>query len=258
MNNKDVIQVEKVFKNFSLATGDLKVLHDINFTVREGEFVILIGSSGCGKTTLLHMLTGWDKPTSGQILLDGSDIYLEPETKRTKIYKKRLVALNQQQLWIKHLSAIENVEVPQMLAGVSKGSAHQRAKKLLELFNMSAFANHKPEDLSGGQQQMFNMLRALINNPDIIIADEPTGNMDHKSATMFMDTLKLINKKLKRTIILTTHDLSFVDYSTKTILILDGKVKDTIVQDPDFQSASPIGDILDIGKVKASAKDGKE
>jgi putative ABC transport system ATP-binding protein len=244
--NKEIIKIQNVHKSFQLASENLKVITGIDFSVYEGEFVIIIGPSGSGKTTLLHMITGWEKPNSGEVLLDGKDIYSEAETKRTKIYKKRLIALNQQQLWIKHLNAIENVEVPQLLNGVSRKEAHKRAKSVLELFGMSEYSKHKPEDLSGGQQQMFNMIRTLMNNPDIIIADEPTGNMDHKSATHFMNILKTVNEQLHRTIIMTTHDLSLVNYSTRTILLLDGEIKDIVIQNKDFVSSAPTGDILDI------------
>lgn len=246
MANSTVINIQNVEKTFQLPSENLDVIKGIDFDVYEGEFVIIIGPSGSGKTTLLHMVTGWEKPTKGQVLLDGRDIYSEVESKRTKIYKKRLIALNQQQLWIKHLDAIGNVEIPQLLSGISKKEANKRAKNMLELFGMSGYAKHKPEDLSGGQQQMFNMIRTLINNPDIIIADEPTGNMDHKSASHFMNILKTVNEQLHRTIILTTHDLSLVNYSTRTILLLDGKIKDIVIQNKDFVSSSPSGDILDI------------
>lgn len=241
-----IIQVRNVDMHYEVATQTVKVLKDINFDVLEGDFVIIYGPSGCGKSTLLHIINGWEEPTSGEVLVEGKNIYFKSEDERAKMCHDTITIVNQSAYWVKSLSVLENIEIPYMLSGHSKMEAKNRAVKLISLLGLEAFWNYRPVDLSGGQQGRINLLRSLINNPKIIMADEPTGNLDLKSSALMMDLFAKINSQLNRTIIMVTHDLDLLKYATKTVHILDGKVEKLKLADKNMKARRSAGDIFDL------------
>lgn len=241
-----IIQVRNVDKNFDVATESVKVLKDISFDVLEGDFVIIYGPSGCGKSTLLHIINGWEEPTSGEVLIEGKNLYFRNEDERAKMCHDTITIMNQSSYWVKALSVLENIEIPYLLSGHRRAESSKRAKQLINLLGLEKFSHYRPVDLSGGQQGRINLLRALINNPKIIMADEPTGNLDTKSSELMMGLFSQINSQLKRTVIMVTHDLDLLKYATKTVHIVDGKVEELKVANKDMQSVKATGDIFDL------------
>lgn len=241
-----IIQVRHVDKNFEVVNDYIKVIKDVTFDVYEGEFIIICGPSGSGKSTLLHMINGWEEPTYGDVLIEGNDIYAVDEDERIKICNDLISIVDQQPHWIGSLDALANIEVPFLLSNHSRKDARKRSKKLISLLALDSSGNHKPVDLSGGQQQRISLLRALISNPKVIIADEPTGALDAKSADALIDILLRINTQLNRTIIMATHNLSLLKYATRVIQIVDGKIDKTLTIQRGFKSQKASGDILDI------------
>jgi len=252
---ENIIQVRNVNKNFDVATQTVKVLKDISFNVLEGDFVMIYGPSGCGKSTLLHIINGWEEPTSGEILIEGKNLYFKSEDERAKMCHETITIVNQSAYWVKSLSVLENIEIPYLLSGHSKMEAKNRAVKLISLLGLEAFWNYRPVDLSSGQQGRINLLRSLINNPKIIMADEPTGNLDTKSSELMMDLFAKINSQLNRTIIMVTHDLDLLKYATKTVHILDGKVENLKVVDKKMKAAKATGEIFDLRDLNTNFED---
>jgi len=252
-----IIQVGNIDKDFEVATEYIKVLHNITLTILEGEFIIITGPSGCGKSTLLHTISGWEEPTFGNVLLFGEDIYAKDEEERAIFCNKKMTMVSQKSYWVNSLNVLENIALPYLISGYNKKEASKKAMQLLNLLELEELAYYKPADLSGGQQQRINLLRALINNPDIVLADEPTGNLDSLNTTFVMDLFQKINKDLKRTVIVVTHNPNFLDFATRVIIMKDGRIADTILNEPNFVSTKPVGDILDLKKhgLKIEKKD---
>jgi putative ABC transport system ATP-binding protein len=219
------IQGQGINKIFSVGMQQISILKNINFEIQDGEFVIIFGPSGSGKSTLLHTILGLELPTSGRVAFYGKDIYEGlTDDDRALFRKKHIGMIYQQPNWIKALSVIENVSFPLLLLGMEKSTALTRAIEMLTRVNMQKWAHYRPTELSGGQQQRIALARALINNPYLIVADEPTGNLDFESGQMVMQLLSDLNKQQKKTIIMVTHDLEYLNYATKAIQILDGEV----------------------------------
>lgn len=250
-----IIQVRNVDKDFDVATAKVKVLKNIDFDVMEGDFVIIYGPSGCGKSTLLHIINGWEEPTSGEVMIGGQNIYLKSEDERARMCHDTITIVNQTAYWVKSLSVLENIEIPFLLSGHSKMESNKRAKQLISLLKLEEFSGYRPVDLSGGQQQRISMLRALINNPKIIMADEPTGSLDSKSSDLIMDLFSKINSQLKRTIIMVTHNLDLLKYANKTVHIIDGKVENLKVVDKNINPQKAQGDIFDLQNINTNFED---
>ena len=251
----NIIQVRNVDKNFDVATETVKVLRDISFDVLEGDFVMIYGPSGCGKSTLLHIINGWEEPTSGEVLIEGKNIYFKNEDERARMCHDTITIVNQSAYWVKALSVLENIEIPYLLSGHKKNEASKRANQLISLLKLERFAHYRPVDLSGGQQGRINLLRSLINNPKIIMADEPTGNLDTKSSELMMDLFSKINSQLNRTIIMVTHDLDLLKYASKTVHILDGKVEELKINKKDPKPQKAIGDVFDLKNLNTNFED---
>lgn len=220
------IQIQNIQKQFVIGENVIPVLKDISFDVVQGDFAMIVGPSGCGKSTLLNIINGWMTPTSGKVLIQNQDIYSMKEDHRVSMYKGLVSMIHQSSFWIKSLTVLENIAIPYMLAGKNKEESKERAEKLLKILGFERFGHYHPMDLSGGQQQRISFLRALINNPKIIMADEPTGNLDSKTSVFVMDLFKEINEKFNRTLIMVTHNMELLDYATKVIKIRDGKIED--------------------------------
>lgn len=218
----EILKVENLKKTYGKGNTLVKALDGISFTVNKGEFVAIVGASGSGKSTLLHLLGGVDRPTSGKIIIDGEDIYNLNET-NLAIFRRRQVGLIYQFYnLIPILNVEENMTLPILLDGKKPDETY--LKELIETLGLENRINHLPNELSGGQQQRVSIGRALMNRPALLLADEPTGNLDSKASKDIIELLKLSNKKYKQTIIMITHDHSLALNASRIITIDDGKI----------------------------------
>ncbi len=221
-----VVQVLDVRKTFRVGNEDVEVLKGITFDIFKGEFVVILGPSGCGKSTLLHTILGLEGPTSGRINVLGTDIYSQPsEDFRSEFRKKNIGMVYQQANWIRSLNVRENISFPLVLMGVDKGRANNASLRALDNLGMKDWAEYYPTELSSGQQQRISLARALINDPKIIVADEPTGNLDYQSGVMVMELLSKMSNEMQKTVIMVTHDLEYIKYSTRVVKIFDGALE---------------------------------
>lgn len=226
-----IIEVSGVEKSFEVGTQLVKVLHQVTVEIAMGDFVIIVGPSGCGKSTLLHIILGLEKPSQGEVIFLGEKIYHNTtEDYRSDFRKKHIGMVYQQSNWVKSMSVAENVAFPMLLLGMDKIAAHERAVELLAKLKMQEWAEYMPSELSGGQQQRVSLARALANNPEIIIADEPTGNLDYQTGQEVMQLLQELNAKEKKTIVMVTHDLEYLKYANRAIKMFDGRVEATYTE----------------------------
>lgn len=229
MDKKPVIEIKELYKDFELAKENVSnVLRGINFEVFFGEFVIIFGPSGCGKSTLLNTILGLEVPTKGIVKIRDRNIYSLNESERAEFRRQKFGMVYQQFNWIKSLNVVENVALPLTIAGHSEKTAIKRALHLLEIFKLEKFARYHPNQLSGGQQQRAATARALVLNPWLLVADEPTGNLDKNSAIELMELFKSLNEKSKRTIICVTHNFEYERFASKVVFMEDGKFVDII------------------------------
>ncbi len=224
MNKETVIQVEKLVKNYQLGKVSIPALRGISFDVAKGEFLVVIGPSGSGKTTLLNMLGAIDKPTSGRIFIDGRDITTLGEGELTKLRRHKIGFIFQFYNLIPSLTAIENVELPMLTAGVSRKDASKRAFQLLETVGLAERVGHLPDELSGGEQQRVAIARALANKPSVILADEPTGDLDTKTGMEVVQILYDTSKKENATAIVVTHDHMITEKADRILDMKDGDI----------------------------------
>lgn len=222
-----LINVWGIGKQFETKSGPVPVLKDINFSVARGSFTILFGPSGSGKTTLMNVLSGLEPPTRGHVGIDGHDVYKMSPDRRAFFRAKTMGIVHQVNYWIKSLNVLENVAMPLYLSGSTKDEAVKAAHKSLQLVGMDDYANYQPTVLSGGQQQRVSMARALVAGTELILADEPTGNLDSKNGKMIIDLLLTVQKDLKRTIVLVTHNIEYLPLSDTQLYIIDGQVKES-------------------------------
>lgn len=222
-NKKTIIDVRNLKKIFTMRDSEINVLKGINVQVKEGEFVIIFGPSGCGKSTFLHCLLGLEPPTTGEIMVEDKDFYKMTEDERALYRRHKVGMVYQQPLWISALNIIENVSFPLHLLDLDAKEVEERSMKNLQLVGMDKWAYYMPTELSGGQQQKVSLARALSIDPVMIVADEPTGNLDTVSGRELLDTfIKLV--ELGKTIVMVTHDLEYLKYATKIYHMLDGEV----------------------------------
>lgn len=218
----EILKVENLKKTYGKGNTLVKALDGVSFSVEKGEFVAIVGSSGSGKSTLLHLLGGVDKPTSGKIIIDGEDVYKLNEN-NLAIFRRRQVGLIYQFYnLIPILNVKENITLPILLDG--KVPDQNYLDELIETLGLKSRINHLPNELSGGQQQRVSIGRALMNRPALLLADEPTGNLDSKASRDIVELLKLSNKKYKQTIIMITHDHNLALNADRIITIDDGKI----------------------------------
>lgn len=218
----EILRVEHLCKTYGSKETLVKALDDINFKVNKGEFVAIVGASGSGKSTLLHILGGVDKPTSGKVFVDNKDIYKLNET-NLAIFRRRQVGLIYQFYnLIPVLNVKENMTLPVLLD--NKKINEEYLNELIHILNLEKRVNHLPNELSGGQQQRVSIGRALMNHPALLLADEPTGNLDSNSSKEIIELLKISNKKYEQTIIMITHDQKLALNADRIITIDDGKI----------------------------------
>jgi putative ABC transport system ATP-binding protein len=219
-----IIRVKDVGKTFKVGSQQVEVLKGISLEINRGDFAIILGPSGCGKSTLLHTILGMEKPTSGKVELEGNSIYDMEEDKMVSYRKTRIGVVFQQSIWIKSLNVLENVCVPSRLMGRGREESEKLAYANLKTMELEAWAKYFPSELSSGQQQRVSLARALTIDPLVIVADEPTGNLDTVSGDQLMEHLSELNKKEMKTILMVTHDLEYLRYATKLFHIVDGKL----------------------------------
>ena len=223
--DKPILMMERLCKNYELGTVQLKVLRDIALTINEGEYVAIMGPSGSGKSTLLNMIGCLDRPTSGDYWLGGLNVSLLDDDELSLIRGSRIGFIFQSFNLINQLNVIENIEVPMYYQGCSEHESAERAKELAEMVGLGERLEHRPSELSGGQQQRVAIARALANDPLIILADEPTGNLDSESGA---DILKILNDlhKQGKTLIVVTHDDNIAASAERIVRIFDGRIKE--------------------------------
>ncbi len=218
----EILRTENLTKIYGKGTNKVVALDNVSLSVEKGEFIAIVGASGSGKSTLLHLLGGVDKPTSGTVYVDGKDIYKLNED-ALAIFRRREVGLIYQFYnLIPILNVVENITLP--LALDNREVDKETLNNLLKLLGLENRKNHLPNELSGGQQQRTSIGRALITNPAIILADEPTGNLDTKSSEEIVELLKKTNKEYKQTIIMITHNLEIAKVADRIIKLEDGKI----------------------------------
>ncbi|MFH2062226.1 MAG: ABC transporter ATP-binding protein [Candidatus Beckwithbacteria bacterium] len=225
-NHQTAIKIDQVSKTFHVGVQDVQVLKDITLEIKSGDFAVIFGPSGCGKSTLLHIILGLEEPTSGKISILGQNLYGQwDEDERANFRKQKIGMVYQQPRWIRALNVVENVAFPLSLLGGDKAVGLNKAMEVLKLVNMTEWANYFPSELSSGQQQKVALSRALITNPEILIADEPTGNLDYESGQELMELLNGLNQKANKTFLMVTHDLEYIKFAKTTVEMFDGQIK---------------------------------
>jgi putative ABC transport system ATP-binding protein len=223
LNGEPVVKVTDVRKTYRMGEIEVHALQGINLLINKGEFVSIMGPSGCGKSTMMHILGCLDRPTSGHVLLDGVDVDELDDNNLAGIRNNKVGFVFQTFNLLPKLNAIENIELPLIYAGVRLEERRKRALDLLEIVGLKDRANHKPSELSGGQSQRVAVARALINNPSMILADEPTGNLDSKSGDEIIHLFSELNAR-GNTIIMVTHDQDIANHGKRIVRLKDGLV----------------------------------
>jgi len=218
-----VIEARGLTKVYPSGDKEFKALDNVSFTIHRGEFVVVMGPSGSGKSTLLNIIGCLDRPTSGELYLDGRSITGLTDSQLAEIRREKNGFIFQSFNLIPHLSAIRNIALPLAFKGVANATREAKAREMLQKMGIEQWAQKRPSQLSGGEQQRVAIARALANDPAVIIADEPTGNLDSAIGTQVMQLLKAISKEDK-TILLVTHDAGLVKYGTRLICMRDGKI----------------------------------
>ncbi|HHW23448.1 MAG TPA: ABC transporter ATP-binding protein [Clostridiaceae bacterium] len=242
----EILRVENLTKIYGKDENMVKALDDVSFSVQKGEFIAVIGPSGSGKSTLLHIIGGVDKPTSGKVYMNGQDVYAQND-ENLAIFRRRQVGLIYQFYnLIPVLTVTENITLPVLLDG--RKVNNERLEELLRILDLKDRENHLPNQLSGGQQQRVSIGRALMNAPAVVLADEPTGNLDSKNSQEIVELLKLSNKKYGQTIIIITHDENIALQADRILSIEDGR----IIRDETIRKTSALREVSAAGEQQAA------
>jgi len=220
-----ILEVREVKKSYRMGKVIVPALQGVSFDVDEGEFLTIFGPSGSGKSTLLHLLGGLDRPDEGEILVDGSNLLKLSDDKLAEIRLIKIGFVFQFFNLLPRLTALKNMELPLAIAGLPEKETSERAKEMLRLVGLEARINHKPPELSGGEQQRVAIARALINNPRIVLADEPTGNLDTKTGWEIVQLMKKLNEEKAQTFVVVTHDPHIAEAADRIIYIKDGLIQ---------------------------------
>ena len=219
-----IVSMQKVVRNYYLGKTVVNALGGIDLEVEKGEFICIAGPSGSGKTTLLNLIGCLDKPTSGKVFLDGDDVERLSDNKLSRLRAERIGFIFQAFNLIPVLSAFENIEYPLLLKGVPRGSRKKKVLAMLEEVELADFTRHRPNQLSGGQRQRVAIARALVTDPEMVLADEPTANLDSKTGEAIVDLMRKINQEMKSTFIFSTHDSMVMKYAHRMIRLQDGRI----------------------------------
>jgi putative ABC transport system ATP-binding protein len=218
----EILRVENLNKTYGMGDNKVEALKDVNLAVNKGEFVAIVGASGSGKSTLLHLLGGLDRPTSGKVVIDGESIYDYKEEKLAIFRRRKIGFIFQFFNLIPVLDLEENIALPALLDNENIDKKY--LNEIIELLGLTDRISHLPSELSGGQQQRVSIGRALLNKPSIILADEPTGNLDSKNSKEVIELLKFTSRKYNQTLILITHDINIASMADRVITIEDGEI----------------------------------
>ncbi|MCD6559536.1 MAG: ABC transporter ATP-binding protein [Palaeococcus sp.] len=229
MEQRIVLKTKGLVKNYYIGRSIVvPALRGVDLRIYEGEFIAIVGPSGSGKTTLLNMLGLLDRPTAGQIYVDGMEVSSLNDNQLSEIRLRKIGFIFQYYNLMPILTALENVEMPMVLAGLPKKERIKRAKELLKAVGLERFIRHKPNEMSGGQQQRVAIARALANNPSIVLADEPTGNLDTKTSEEIIKLLGRINREKGTTLVVVTHDPDIAEKAHRILQIRDGILKEVV------------------------------
>lgn len=241
-----VIKATNLTKEFELGAIKVQALSNVNLEIYSGEFIIFFGPSGCGKSTLMSMIAGLQPPSSGQALIRGEDLSKLNSDELAAHRRTKIGMVFQSFNLISTMNVVENIALPLAFSRIDKKRRMERAENLLEVVGMSEYKKHTPSELSGGQQQRIAIARSLVANPWIILADEPTGNLDSKSANEVMRLLISLNRKSKRTVVLITHNPDYLEYADRIFFLKDGKVVETKVN----SKVKKMEEVDTVGKIK--------
>ena len=222
---RPVIQLEHIHKTYTMGDVEVHALRGVSLTIREGEFVAIMGASGSGKSTMMNILGCLDRPTRGSYILDGEDVSEMSKDERADIRCKKIGFVFQGFNLLSRTSALENVELPMLYLGVDSAQRHQRAKEALAAVGLAGREQNHPNQLSGGQQQRVAVARSLVNSPALILADEPTGNLDSRTSVEVMEIFQRLNREMAITLVLVTHEADIAQYAQRVIVFKDGKIK---------------------------------
>ncbi len=220
-----VIDIDSLTKIYQTGKTDFKALNTVTLKIRKGDFVAIMGPSGSGKSTLMNIIGCLDRPTSGTVIIDGENISIVSDNELAEIRGRKIGFIFQKFNLIPTMTALKNIALPMVFLGGTKADRDQRAAELLGKVGLTNWATHRPSELSGGQQQRIAIARALSNNPSIILADEPTGNLDTKTGEQIMELLVALNKEGK-TILLVTHAIALKRFANRVINMLDGEISE--------------------------------
>jgi putative ABC transport system ATP-binding protein len=218
----DIIQVENLRKVFRVGKVDVPALRGVNLRVKAGEFVSLVGPSGCGKSTLLHVIGGLTAPSSGRVIVDGMELGQMSEAQRTEMRKQKIGFVFQRFNLLPTLTAWGNIALAGHIAGKRNGSTRDQMQSVIKLLKLEARMEHRPSELSGGEQQRVAIARAVVNHPKIILADEPTGNLDTENSELVMNMLRELNHTVGQTILLITHNPEVASFTDRIVNMRDG------------------------------------
>ncbi len=221
---KTVIRVEDLYKIYRVGSSKVRALNGVDFTIEKGEFCAIVGTSGSGKSTLLNMLAGLEKPTKGEIVIAGEHMENKSENELVKFRREHIGFIFQSFNLLPAMNALENVAMPLTFQGMDKELRMKKAEEVLELVGLTKHKNHKPTQMSGGQQQRVGIARALVVQPEIIFADEPTGNLDSKTSAEVMALMKKIIREKNQTLVMVTHDDHLASFADRIFRISDGKI----------------------------------
>jgi len=222
---RPVIHLENIHKTYSMGDIQVHALRGVSLTIREGEFVAIMGASGSGKSTTMNILGCLDRPTKGTYILDGQDVSRMSKDERADIRSRKIGFVFQGFNLLSRTSALENVELPMLYAGVTGARRLERAMESLAAVGLAGFEQNHPNQLSGGQQQRVAVARALVNDPALILADEPTGNLDSRTSIEVMEIFQRLNRERGMTIVLVTHELDIAQYAKRVVVFKDGKIR---------------------------------
>jgi putative ABC transport system ATP-binding protein len=227
-----VIEITDVRKTYDTGEVQVEALRGVSLRVISGEFVAIMGASGSGKSTLMNIIGCLDRPTSGSYCFDGKDTSRLSRTELAHLRNGKLGFVFQGFNLLKRQTALDNVELPLLYAGVSAGERHRRAQEMLRIVGLADRANHLPNQLSGGQQQRVAIARALINDPAVVLADEPTGNLDSRTGKEVMEVFQRINREQGQTIVMVTHEADIAEYAKRQIVVKDGIIHRDVLRPP--------------------------
>jgi putative ABC transport system ATP-binding protein len=220
-----VIEIDSMTKTYRTGKTSFNALNNVNLKIKKGDFIAIMGPSGSGKSTLMNIIGCLDRPTSGSVIIDGENISTVSDNELAQIRGRKIGFIFQKFNLVPTMTALKNIELPMVFVGGTKADRNRRAAELLGKVGLTNWATHRPSELSGGQQQRIAIARALSNNPSIVLADEPTGNLDTKTGEQIMKLLVALNEEGK-TILLVTHAIALKRYANRVINMLDGKVSE--------------------------------